>query len=65
MKKERILIPKPRSAFLLIKCPNCDNEQVVFSSTNIDIKCKVCDSLIAQRTGGKARILGSVIKRLD
>ncbi|MGQ9469339.1 MAG: 30S ribosomal protein S27e [Nitrososphaerales archaeon] len=65
MKKERILIPKSRSAFLLIRCFNCGNEQVVFSSTTVDIKCKVCDSLIAQRTGGKAKISGTVLKRLD
>ncbi|MEM3539283.1 MAG: 30S ribosomal protein S27e [Nitrososphaerales archaeon] len=65
MKKERILIPKPRSAFLLIKCSNCGNEQVVFSSTTININCKICNNLIAQRTGGKARIFGSVIRRLD
>jgi len=65
MKKERILVPKPRSAFLLIKCSNCGNEQVVFSCPTIDIKCKVCDNLIAQRTGGKAKIFGTVIERLD
>ncbi|MGB9660063.1 MAG: 30S ribosomal protein S27e [Nitrososphaerales archaeon] len=65
MKKERILIPKPRSAYLLIKCSNCGNEQVVFSSSTVDIKCKICDNLIAQRTGGKAKIFGTIIKRLD
>ncbi len=65
MKKERILIPKSRSAFLLVRCSNCGNEQVVFSSPTVDIKCKVCDSLIAQRTGGKAKIFGDVLKRLD
>jgi small subunit ribosomal protein S27e len=65
MKKERILIPKPRSAYLLIKCSNCGNEQVVFSSSTVDIKCKICDNLIAQRTGGKAKTFGTIIKRLD
>ncbi|MCP8314808.1 MAG: 30S ribosomal protein S27e [archaeon] len=65
MKKERILIPKSRSAFLLVRCSNCGNEQVVFSSPTVDIKCKVCDSLIAQRTGGKAKMLGTVSRRLD
>ncbi len=65
MRKERILIPKPRSAYLLIKCSNCGNEQAVFSSSTVDIKCKICDSLISQRTGGKAKIFGTIIKRLD
>ena len=65
MKKERILVPKSRSAFLLIKCSNCGNEQIVFSSPTVDIKCKVCGSVIAQRTGGKARTFGTVLERLD
>ncbi|NWG09235.1 MAG: 30S ribosomal protein S27e [Nitrososphaerales archaeon] len=65
MKKERVSMPKPGSAFLLVRCFNCGNEQTVFTSTTIDIKCKVCDSLIAQRTGGKAKVFGTVVKRLD
>jgi small subunit ribosomal protein S27e len=65
MKKERIHIPKPRSNFLLIQCPNCGNEQIFFSSTTMDIKCKVCANILAEKTGGKAKTYGAALKRLD
>jgi len=65
LKKERISIPKPRSTFLLVKCPKCDNEQIVYSMTNSDVGCKVCETPIAEKAGGKANILGIILRRLD
>jgi len=65
MKKEKIFMPKPRSVFLLVRCSNCGNEQVIFSSITINMNCRVCDHLLAQKTGGKAKIFGTVLKRLD
>ncbi|MEE8186871.1 MAG: 30S ribosomal protein S27e [Nitrososphaerales archaeon] len=65
LKRERIPIPTPRSAFLLVQCPNCGNEQVVFSSVTSDVKCSTCDSILAERSGGRAKILGPIIKRVD
>lgn len=65
MKRERIPIPRPRSAFLLVKCTKCGNEQVVFSSATIDIQCGSCGSPLTERTGGRAKILGPIIKRVD
>ena len=59
------LIPKPRSRFLRVKCPDCGNEQTVFSSTTANINCKVCRSLLAEKSGGKAKITGVVVRRLD
>ena len=65
MKKERISMPQHRSTFLLVKCQKCDNEQIVYSMTNSDIKCKICEDYIAKKTGGKAIISGIVLRRLD
>ncbi len=65
MRRERIPIPKPRSTFLLVQCTNCGNEQPVFSATTKNVKCKVCENPLAESTGGKARILGAVLRRLD
>ncbi|MCS7116653.1 MAG: 30S ribosomal protein S27e [Nitrososphaerota archaeon] len=65
MRRERILIPRPRSSFILVQCNNCGNEQVVFSATTHDIKCRVCGNLLAEKTGGKAKIIGTQIRRLD
>ena len=60
MDKWADLIPKPRSQFLRVKCPDCGNEQVVFGSVSIVVKCNVCDSILAEPTGGRAKIRGEV-----
>ncbi|MBO3803715.1 MAG: 30S ribosomal protein S27e [Candidatus Brockarchaeota archaeon] len=54
------LVPRPRSAFLQVKCPDCGNEQRVFSCASTRVYCSVCNSLLAEPTGGKAKILGEV-----
>ncbi len=59
------LIPKPASAFLLINCPKCNTENIVYSHTTTIIKCKSCKNLLAKNTGGRASILGQIAKRLD
>lgn len=59
------LIPKPRSLFLRVKCPKCGNEQLVFSNTVNKINCNVCGELIAEPTGGRAKINGEVITVLE
>jgi len=59
------LIPKPRSMFLLVKCPDCENEQVLFDSATIVVKCNMCDSVLAQPRGGKAKLLGKVVNTFE
>lgn len=54
------LIPKPKSRFLRVRCPECGNEQVVFSSPSNVVKCNICKAILATPTGGKARIEGEV-----
>lgn len=65
MRRERIPLPRPRSSFVLVQCTNCGNEQTLFTSTTVPIKCKVCDALIAEATGGRAKVTGVVLRRLD
>ncbi len=59
------LIPKPNSVFLRVKCPKCGNEQLVFSNTVNKITCNVCGELIAEPTGGRAKINGEVLTVLE
>ena len=54
------LIPKPRSVFLRVKCPKCGNEQLIFSNTVNTISCNVCGEILAEPSGGRARINGDV-----
>ncbi|MEM1519557.1 MAG: 30S ribosomal protein S27e [Pyrobaculum sp.] len=64
-KYSRVLIPQSRSVFIKIRCPECGNEQVVFSHASIVVRCLVCGRVLAQPTGGKARLAGHVIKILE
>ncbi|MFQ6011550.1 MAG: 30S ribosomal protein S27e [Nitrososphaerales archaeon] len=65
MKKERILLPKPQSSFLLVQCTKCGKENVVYSSISSEKVCPGCGEVIAKSTGGLAVIEGNVIRRLD
>lgn len=65
MKRENILVPKPRSNFLTVQCEKCSATTTVFSHTTADVKCSGCGELIARRGGSKAKILGKVVATLD
>jgi small subunit ribosomal protein S27e len=54
------LIPKPKSRFLRVRCPECENEQIVYSSPSNIVKCNICKAILATPTGGKARIEGEI-----
>ncbi len=59
------IIPKPRSVFLQVKCPDCGNEQVVFSHVAMTVHCNICGAVLAENTGGRAEIKGEVINVLE
>ena len=65
MKREREFIPKPRSSFLLVKCPDCGEERPMFSTSTRDVTCRGCGRKLAGKTGGKVDLDAPVIKRLD
>lgn len=68
VKKERIFIPKPKSAFLSGTCVKCGTENAFFSNSTTDIKCKQCGEILAYKTGGRVQLtesIGEEIKRLD
>jgi small subunit ribosomal protein S27e len=58
------LIPKPESNFVRVKCSKCGNEQVIFDRPSLAPHCSVCDELLAEPTGGKARLKGEVLQTL-
>jgi small subunit ribosomal protein S27e len=45
-----------RSKFIKVKCPDCENEQVVFDKASTKVDCVVCGKVLAEPTGGKATI---------
>jgi len=59
------LIPKPQSTFLRVKCLKCGNEQLIFGSAVNRVTCNVCGEVLAEPTGGKAKIKGEVVAILE
>jgi small subunit ribosomal protein S27e len=59
------IVPKPRSVFIQVRCPDCGNEQIVFSHVVTIARCNICGATLAEPTGGKGRILGEVVKILE
>jgi len=59
------LLPRPRSKFLRVKCPDCGNEQIVFSQATIAVHCNVCGATLAEPTGGKVSLKGEVVASLE
>jgi len=55
------LVPRPSSRFLKVRCRSCEGEQIVFSHTTHVIKCRTCGEVLAEPTGGKAKINGFII----
>jgi small subunit ribosomal protein S27e len=47
--------------FVIVKC-KCGNEQKVFGAPSINVKCRVCNEVLAQPTGGKAALNGRYVK---
>ena len=44
------------SDFLKVKCEKCKNEQVIFEKPASVVKCLVCEAVLAEPTGGKAKL---------
>ena len=59
------VIPKPKSSFLRIKCPDCGNEQFVFSHSTTFVKCNVCGAILAEPSGGKIKVKGEITDILE
>jgi small subunit ribosomal protein S27e len=65
MRRNREPIPRSKSSFLLVKCPDCGEERIIFSCAAKDIGCRGCGRKLAESRGGKALVLAQVVKRLD
>ncbi len=61
--KDKELVPKPKSEFVKVKCPDCGNEQLIFDRATTMVTCAVCGATLAKPTGGKAKIRGDVVAK--
>ncbi|MBS7648212.1 30S ribosomal protein S27e [Candidatus Bathyarchaeota archaeon] len=59
------IIPRPRSHFIQVKCPDCGNEQATFSHAASIVRCNICGAVLAEPTGGKANIRGEIVAKFE
>jgi len=52
-------------SFYSVRCPDCENEQVVFGKAASEVACAVCGHTLAQPTGGKATIEGEIVETVE
>ncbi|MBI3860160.1 MAG: 30S ribosomal protein S27e [Thaumarchaeota archaeon] len=57
-------MPTMKSAFLLVKCPDCGEERILYSNSAKDVGCRGCGRTLAESRGGKSVILADVKKKL-
>ncbi len=56
---------KRRSRFLLVKCTECENEQLVFSCASTVVKCQVCSETLSVPRGGKAEVRATLLGAVE
>jgi len=59
------IIPEPKSRFIQVRCPDCGNEQIIFSHAASIVHCNICGAVLAEPTGGKAKIKAEIVKVLE
>jgi len=59
------LLPRPKSRFLRVKCPDCGNEQIIFSNATTKVSCNVCGTQLTEPSRGKAVIKGEIVATLE
>jgi small subunit ribosomal protein S27e len=53
------------SKFIKLRCPKCKNEQIIFGKSSTQIKCLVCDKVLADPSGGKSKIKARILEVLE
>ena len=52
-------------SFYSVRCPDCENEQVVFGKASTEVACAVCGHVLVRPTGGNADIEGEVLDTVE
>jgi len=58
-------IKEPTSKFIKVRCNKCKNEQIIFNKPSNKIACLVCGEILAESTGGKAKIKSRILEVLE
>ena len=55
----------PVSKFVKVRCPKCKNEQIIFGKASSIVQCVVCSKVLAEPSGGKAKIKVRILEVLE
>ncbi|ABR56285.1 30S ribosomal protein S27e [Methanococcus aeolicus] len=59
------LIPKPRSRFLKVQCPDCSSTQTIFGCPATDVVCITCGKVLAKPRASKGLIKAKILGVLE
>jgi len=51
--------------FVHVKCPDCNNKQILFVKCATRVPCQACGATLATPTGGKAVIKGEIVEVVE
>jgi small subunit ribosomal protein S27e len=58
--------PETKDAkFVSVKCPDCNNKQILFTKAATKVQCQACGSTLATPTGGKCAIKGEIVEVVE
>jgi small subunit ribosomal protein S27e len=61
----KTFIQMPKSRYLRVICKKCKNDQMLYNKVASVVKCNKCGAVLAEPTGGEARILAKVVEVLS
>jgi small subunit ribosomal protein S27e len=51
--------------FYQVRCPDCENEQILFGRASTQVACAVCGTTLSRPTGGEAVFEGEVTEIVE
>ena len=54
-----------RKRFIKVRCQACKNEQIIFEGATTEVKCLICNAVIAKPKGGKAELKARLVEVLN
>lgn len=59
------MLKESASKFIKVRCAKCKNEQIIFGKPSTKVDCLICGKILAEPSGGKARIKGRILEILE
>ncbi len=56
---------RTKSRFIRVVCNDCGNEQIIFDRASTEVKCLVCNKVIAEPGSGKIKLNAEVVGVTD